>query len=38
MMWVLDIFGEHAHPYVIRLWLKFQLNLDHGFRDMDVLP
>jgi hypothetical protein len=22
-MWVLDIFGEHEHPYVIRLWSKF---------------
>ena len=36
-MWVLDIFGEHENPYVIRLWSKFQSDLDRGFLDMVVL-
>jgi hypothetical protein len=36
-MWVLDIFGENENPYVIRLWSKFQPDLDRGFLDMVVL-
>jgi hypothetical protein len=37
MMWVLEIFGEHEHHYVIRLWLKFQPDPYRGFRDMAIL-
>jgi hypothetical protein len=37
MMWDLDIFGEHEHPYVIRLWSKLQLDLDRGFQDIVIL-
>jgi hypothetical protein len=36
-MWDLDIFGEHEHPYVIRLWSKLQLDPDRGFQDMVIL-
>jgi hypothetical protein len=36
-MWDLDIFGEHEHPYVIRLWSKLQPDPDRGFQDMVIL-
>jgi hypothetical protein len=37
MMWILDIFGEHENPYVIRLCSKFHPDPNDGFRDMAIL-